>query len=55
MKKDIENNTFKENDTGVHLSLADSYSARQRRRLAQSFESPEQARERVFKTSPKIK
>ena len=51
VKTDIEKRVLKENDTGVHLNLRESYSARQRRRLTQSFETPEQARERVNKMS----
>lgn len=52
-KRDLENKVLIKNDTGVHLSSRDSYSARQQRRLAESFETLDEARERAIKTSPK--
>ena len=42
-------------DTDVHLSLCESYSARKTKRLAQAFETFEEAQERAKKTPPKVK
>lgn len=44
-----------ENDTEEHLSSRQSFRARQHHRLAQSFETVEQAAERARTTPPKIK
>ena len=42
-------------DTDVHLSPCESFSARNVQRLAQSFETYEEAMERSKKTPPKVK
>ena len=44
-----------QSDVDSHLSICQSYSARKAQRLAQSFESYEEAMERGKKTSPKVK
>ena len=50
MKKQTEDKMA--GDTGAHLILRQSYSARQNQRLAQAFETPQEAAERVKKTPP---
>ena len=52
MKNDVEMN---ENDTDLHLSSRQSYRGRQNHRLAQAFESREEATERARITPPKRK
>lgn len=42
-------------DVDSHLSLCDSHSSRNVQRLAQSFETYEEALERTKKTPPKVK
>ena len=54
LKTDVENK-MSQSDVDSHLSICQSYSARKAQRLAQSFESYEEAMERVKKTSPKVK
>ena len=54
MKNDVEK-AMNENDTDLHLSSRQSYRGRQNHRLAQSFESKEEATERARITPPKRK
>ena len=54
MKNDVEK-AMHENDTDLHLSSRQSYRGRQNHRLAQSFESKEEATERARVTPPKRK
>ena len=51
MKKETENQMA--GDTTAHLMLRQSYSARQKHRLAQVFETPEEAAKRTRLTPPK--
>ena len=54
-KKNAEKVIFTENDTTVHLTSGESYSARKQRKLAQCFETPQEALLRVSKISPQRK
>jgi len=54
MKNDVEK-AMNENDTDLHLSSRQSYRGRQNHRLAQAFESREEATERARITPPKRK
>lgn len=54
MKIDVEK-AMNENDTDLHLSSRQSYRSRQNHRLAQSFESKEEATKRARVTPPKRK
>lgn len=53
-KRDLEAKMSR-NDTALHLSIRESYSSRQVQRMAQSFETIEEAKERARKTPPKVK
>ena len=44
-----------QNDSAVHLSLRQSYSSRQVQRMALSFETFEEAKERAKTTPPKVR
>ena len=54
LKTDVENK-MSQTDVDSHLSLCESYSSRKVQRLAQSFETYEEALERTKKTPPKVK
>lgn len=53
-KQEIENK-IQENDAKAHLSLRQSYSARNEHRFAHYFETKEEARERLRTTPPNVK
>ena len=44
-----------QNDSAIHLSLCQSYSSRQVQRMALSFETFEEAKERAKTTPPKVR
>ena len=53
-KKELESK-MSQSDTAVHLSLHELFSSRQVQRMAQSFETFEEAKERAQKTPPKVR
>ena len=53
-KKELETK-MSQNDSAVHFSLRQSYSSRQVQRMALSFETFEEAKERAKTTPPKVR
>ena len=53
-KKELESK-MSQNDGAVHLSLRQSYSSRQVQRMALSYETFEEAKERAKTTPPKVR